>query len=399
MNKQLSFLLLFLLSLTTTFAQVNPQRGYVITNQNDTISGTIDYLSDAKNAYECHFKADGENQYKTYQPGDVRAYRFTDNGIFYITKTLTVDGEQKTFFAEYLLQGGVSLFHHKEKGNDYYYLIDEDGKTGIVKNDGVISGTPQEVDRKKRAALREASQLLVKSSKAQSDLWKKDITSENLTTIVRDYDMEYCTAAGDCVLFRYNSKKSRSIGTKIRLQVAAGLGTVKLSPTANAYDTEDVAMKTFTPQIGAGIDFFFPRASKHWSLQLLGVVSKWSMSKDILEFFNDKKMSTAELKFIDLELQVGAAYSFMPESNISPVLRGGLVVDQPVAISMKHLNSFHVGKGENSITAAVGFYIGAGADIPFLRHKLRLTAEYKRTHSNFSGLTINNLAVSAGIRL
>jgi len=52
MKKQLSFLLLFLLSLTTTFAQVNPQRGYVITNQNDTISGTIDYLSDAKNAYE-----------------------------------------------------------------------------------------------------------------------------------------------------------------------------------------------------------------------------------------------------------------------------------------------------------------------------------------------------------
>ena len=40
-------------------AQVNPQKGYVITNDNDTIYGTIDYRSEKKCANECSFLPDG----------------------------------------------------------------------------------------------------------------------------------------------------------------------------------------------------------------------------------------------------------------------------------------------------------------------------------------------------
>ena len=39
--------------------QTNPQEGYIITNENDTIRGTIDYLSDIRNMHTCLFKADG----------------------------------------------------------------------------------------------------------------------------------------------------------------------------------------------------------------------------------------------------------------------------------------------------------------------------------------------------
>ena len=101
---------------TMLYAQLNPKPGFIITNQNDTIYGTIDYLSDKKCAQECLFQANGENAYKTYQPGDISGYRFTDDGVFYVTKTFNIDGAQKTFFAEYLLQGGVSLFRYEEGG-------------------------------------------------------------------------------------------------------------------------------------------------------------------------------------------------------------------------------------------------------------------------------------------
>ena len=121
---------------TTLYAQLNPKQGYVITNQNDTIYGTIDYLSDTKCANECRFKPDGEAAYKVYKPGDISAYRFADNGVFYITKTFAVEGQEKTFFAEYLLQGGVSLFQHREGGCVYYFFIDENGKVATAKNDG-----------------------------------------------------------------------------------------------------------------------------------------------------------------------------------------------------------------------------------------------------------------------
>lgn len=47
-------------------AQVNPQKGYIITNEGDTIHGTIDYRSDVRNARECSFAAVGQTQYTTF---------------------------------------------------------------------------------------------------------------------------------------------------------------------------------------------------------------------------------------------------------------------------------------------------------------------------------------------
>ena len=41
-------LFLSIMSMNLT-AQVNPQKGYIITHENDTIHGTIDYLTDAQN--------------------------------------------------------------------------------------------------------------------------------------------------------------------------------------------------------------------------------------------------------------------------------------------------------------------------------------------------------------
>ena len=42
---------------TMLHAQLNPKPGFVITNQNDTIYGTIDYLSDKKCAHEFYVGA------------------------------------------------------------------------------------------------------------------------------------------------------------------------------------------------------------------------------------------------------------------------------------------------------------------------------------------------------
>ena len=50
MKKGIIFFLLSLAAMPMQLAaQVNPQKGYIITNGNDTIYGTIDYLTDARN--------------------------------------------------------------------------------------------------------------------------------------------------------------------------------------------------------------------------------------------------------------------------------------------------------------------------------------------------------------
>lgn len=399
--------IVFLLSLATSSiqlaAQVNPQKGYVITNKGDTIHGTIDYRSDARNARECSFAAEGQTQYTTFTPADIRGYRFADNGIYYVTQTFPVDGQQKTFFAEYLLQGGVSLFHHKENDTDYYYFVGEDGRVGTVKNDGLLKASPKEADRAKREALREASHIFAKSSKAQSELWRGEITAENLTKVTRDYDMEYCTSAGDCVQFRYDSKKSRIVQVKLRFQAALGVGFNSLEPASYAYDKEhNQSMTAFVPQIGVGADLLFPRSNKHWSLQALALLSYWNMSKEMRDLYYSKLGEVSELRYLNLELQIGAAYSFMHQSKVSPVVRGGIAAEQAVYMKTKNLLGYHVGKGRKGtdvMHAEAGFYLGAGVDVVLSSHVLRLTAEYKWTHSSFSGITSQYISICAGIRL
>ena len=394
--------LLFMLP-SMLYAQLNPKQGYVITNQNDTIYGTIDYLSDTKCASECHFQANGETEYKVYLPGEISAYRFADNGVFYVTKTFEVEGKPETFFAEYLLQGGVSLFHHKRAGIDYYYFIDEDGKVASIKKDipreSAAYIANSERNANKRAALREVSQIFANSEKALHDLWTKDFTAKNLTQITHDYDMEYCTSAGDCVIFRHNEKATRSLITKFRFQAGIGMGTNVLGATEYVYQLDDLTMKAVVPQFGIGLDFLLPRTSKNWSAQALFLISKWNMTKEYSAFENSKKR-TAELKYMDLEFQLGAAYSFLPESKFSPVLRGGLTMDYPTSISRENMDTYIFG-GENMQTPRYynyGFYIGAGVDISIKKHVLRIDAEYKRL-SNDGVRTNSCFSINAGIRL
>ena len=57
-------LLLCLMAVITVKAQTNPQPGYIITNENDTIRGIVNYLSDLRNMRGCHFRADGAEDFQ-----------------------------------------------------------------------------------------------------------------------------------------------------------------------------------------------------------------------------------------------------------------------------------------------------------------------------------------------
>ena len=69
-------IVLFLMLLATTPLrlddQVNLQMGYFITNGDDIIHGTIDYLTDARNARECLFQREAEREYKPLSPADIK---------------------------------------------------------------------------------------------------------------------------------------------------------------------------------------------------------------------------------------------------------------------------------------------------------------------------------------
>ena len=155
--------------------QTNPQEGYIITNENDTLRGTIDYLSDIRNMHTCLFKADGEEVYRKYKPGEICGYRLTNNGIFYVTRTFVIGDKEETIFAEFLLQGGVSLYYARDTHMQYYFWVDEDGKIARMAYDGERSDVPSDdlLFRKKR--ITEVSQLRGRVLMLKSDCGRRTI--------------------------------------------------------------------------------------------------------------------------------------------------------------------------------------------------------------------------------
>ena len=131
---------LLLLFTSTLMAQQaneprNPVEGYVITNNNDTIHGTIDYLTGHENAFGCRFQSEGETVFKTLRPDDIQGYRLSNNGAYYVSRTLPIDGKDTKIFAEYLLQGGISLYRYEGNAQTLYFMIDGNGKIATIKDE------------------------------------------------------------------------------------------------------------------------------------------------------------------------------------------------------------------------------------------------------------------------
>ena len=176
-------------------AQVNPQTGYVITNNGDTIHGTIDYLTDAKNARTCLFRKNGESEFVAYTPDDIRAYRLANDGIYYVSRMFEADGKSTPLFAEFLIQGGVSLYRYNVDGCNYYQFVGNDGKTAMLKDDGLTADDTsyREKLQERRGRLQDVMQILYKSPNLLKRLWKTDLSPENVTDIIKQYDEEFCT--------------------------------------------------------------------------------------------------------------------------------------------------------------------------------------------------------------
>ena len=84
MKKMIIWSVLCLLPMQMS-AQVNPKEGYIITNEGDTVRGTINYLKDEENAKACQFKKAGEHTYKALTPSDISGYRLAEEDIYGIT--------------------------------------------------------------------------------------------------------------------------------------------------------------------------------------------------------------------------------------------------------------------------------------------------------------------------
>lgn len=99
----------------TVNAQNNLRNGYIITNQNDTIYGQLDYRANNLNYHSCIFKKD--NKIEKYLPEQIIGYGFVNNKYY-------SSGILKNAFVEVLVSGTINLYKF-----DGTYYVSKNGGT------------------------------------------------------------------------------------------------------------------------------------------------------------------------------------------------------------------------------------------------------------------------------
>lgn len=314
----------------------NPVKGYVITNSNDTIHGTIDYLMGKENAKACHFQREGETEFLTYGPDDILGYRFQNDSIYFVSRMFPVDGRDTRIFAEYLVQGCVSLYRYEDGAQTLYYMTDDSGKTAVIKEELYNKYTTEEALRLKRENLRDAMDMLSASTDIPSELWHKNISASNLVELISRYNKEYCEKPGKCMVFQYESKKRPGYSAKLMFDAGYEVGRA-----SNDLTSKSVRM----PRLGIGCEFTSLRTNPNFSYYLMLVAAKWE---------SDMRIYENKDRALWVELDCGALYRFSRHCSNrrpKPFVCGGL-----------------------SLAYLMGAYFGAGCEFPVGSHRLQLTA-------------------------
>lgn len=289
----------------------NPVKGYVITNDNDTIHGTIDYLSGAENAVACHFCPEGKTEFQLFSPDDIQGYRFLSDGVYYVSRTLPVKGK---IFAEFLLKGGVSLYRYESGSETLFFMTDSKGGVATIEAQDYNNLSAEEIVRKKRDNLGGATAILVGSTEAANSMWKKDITAENLVDITRRYNEQFCAEEGDCIVYQYDAKKSSTFSRWLRIE--AGLGFCRVGKSSNHYNT-------LMPRLGIGGEFTSARINPNLSLQVMLVAG---LCKDKISIKDDKDDGGR----LWVELNFGPLYRFSSQRRSTGFVRGGFCASIPM---------------------------------------------------------------------
>ncbi|MDR0874462.1 MAG: hypothetical protein LBN27_13530 [Prevotellaceae bacterium] len=263
--KRYYILTVLLLQVLFAFAQSNYKEGYVITNNNDTLRGWIDYRTDKMNAQICNFKRNIEDKEPTaYKPGDIIGFRFSQEGKFYVTRSIEIEKRQpQTVFLEYLVQGLMNLYFYTDE-NDLSYYIFEDRDTGKMtyttkKPDEITTtenGQYNKPDNRYRSIL---AYTFKDYESIKKEAQKLDFKHSSMIDLAKDYHKLVCTTDEECIEFETKEDKKK---TKVRFLVSGGM---EYQSTKNEH--LDIKFDPyFAPFIKAGIDFSVPRWQKSLSL-------------------------------------------------------------------------------------------------------------------------------------
>jgi hypothetical protein len=212
MKKSCSVLVSLLLCIQI-FAQRDMKPGYIITNEDDTVYGQIDFQLESYNAENCFFLKANESNPKVYKPGDIKAYSITDDR-FYVSEKVKINDIDKEVFLELLVKGKVNIYF---LAPEYYFIENNQNSIHILEN------TEKIVVHNGQRYIKDGKEYIgVLNTYMQDcpDVWHEITTlrldQNNLIKLATDYQNKVCPGE-KCII--YSKKQPKNI---FRIGLAAG---------------------------------------------------------------------------------------------------------------------------------------------------------------------------------
>lgn len=311
-------------------AQSNFKEGYIITNENDTINGFVDFRTSGINARSCKFKEQELGEVKTYYPGDISGYRFVNEGKFYVSRNIEIEGQKQEVFLEYLLRGIVNLYYYI--GNrEYYFVENEQGEIFVIdkKDDEYVYNETlrSNVVKKDNKYIGMLKSIFKESQPTLSKIDKIKYNQDDIIKVTKDYHDNVCISGDKCIIFE--TKKDKQSTTK-RITLYTGLQFYTLNLNYLNYGDDIVsldlpALKSTFPVIGIQINLSVPRWTKSISFQLDAALSgiKGSTIHDYQLY--DRKVLHEEYDYKTLlfSSKLGSKYTYMT-NRFCPTIELGI---------------------------------------------------------------------------
>lgn len=327
MKHILALCLLFLLPLINCLAQSDFRRGYIITQDNDTLQGYIDYIVNNRNIKECRFKPQIDDESTIYTLDDIKAFRY-ENANYFVALSVNAEqesGEEK-YFVEQLIDGIADVFHYSDDQGTHYLIRKEDGELYELKN----TRAQVEIDgktytKKKREYIRVLRYLYQDSPSTMKRMDDLDLDQNSLINLAEFYHNDVCSEY-ECLIY---AKNKRYIEFTWGVYAGYTLSAISFQKVEYMKGLNSNFSKGNSPTFGILLNVKDPYISERWSLQLETMFLNAGYYTDSTEINIGYLKVPITLKYtypgekVKTSLQLGLAYNkwikFADEGIVSEI--------------------------------------------------------------------------------
>lgn len=323
MRKRILLLGFVLCTAFSVSAQSDFRKGYIITNDNDTIHGLIDYRGDIKNCSQCIFKLEETDKPIEYLADDIKGYRFIDSK-YYISYYL--DDLAERVFIEYLIDGIVDIYYYKDNFKENYYASKNGSELYKLDNEVIEIKVDDKIYAKNSNKYISILRYLYSDSSIPLDKVNTlRLGHKPLIDISHEYHNNVCNG-DECIIFEKKLPPVRVEFSVLLLSDFSNVdfSNVEFSEKLNVFEKYSYGIDVGY-SLGIGMSTYLPRLNERISVyfQLLYSNNNFNSSviteDDFYKYYNYSKMS-----FNYLNSFIGFKYVF-PKGKIRPEFLLGLV--------------------------------------------------------------------------